>query len=139
MYDYEKLDDLFHEFYLKEKYRKHKMFLKIGLTPQQARALNKINNHGGTITQNYLRKALHYQPSSTTNMVNILERNGYLLKRLLKNQKKSNYLTLTVKGKSIIEDIQNISKSYNQETFSNLDSDELKNIIHTLKKLNGQS
>lgn len=88
MYDYEKLDDLFHELYLKEKYRKHKMFLKIGLTPQQARALNKINNHGGTITQNSLRKALHYQPSSTTNMVNILERNGYLLKRLLKNQKK---------------------------------------------------
>lgn len=84
-----------------------KRLKKIGLTIQQARTLNYIATHAGTIQRNvaaYLGK----QDATVTNLLKTLEKQEYIIRKIPDDNERQKKLYLTAKGTTIVKKVQAI-------------------------------
>jgi len=103
--------------------------LKYGLTVEQGRAIVYLYNHRTEdIHLTDLENVFHLRKSSLTSLINNLEKNGYVVRTIQKNDQRLKKLELTVQGeekvkllfKSFHESEENIRRSLTKDEANQL-------------------
>lgn len=110
-----------------------KRLKKIGLTIQQARTLNYVAAHSGTIQKNvaaYLGK----QDATVTNLLKTLEKQEYIIRKIPDDNERQKKLYLTAKGTTIVKKVQAIFIDL-EEQLSTILSEKNKNTLRQSLKI----
>ncbi|MBY5933954.1 MarR family transcriptional regulator [Tateyamaria omphalii] len=76
----------------------------LGLRPRQARVLNALGRVG-TCSQVELARAFNVSPASMSTMTQRLVQGGYILREVDPDERRTNTLRLTEKGKALLSDV----------------------------------
>lgn len=107
---------------------------EVGLTTQQTQALGFIQDHPGII-QRELADKFHRRSASISNLLQILERDGYIERRIPANSGRSKQIFLTAKGTTAIHGFRTYFDSVENQMVANLSASEQVTLIALLKKV----
>ncbi|WP_299965908.1 MarR family transcriptional regulator [uncultured Roseobacter sp.] len=77
----------------------------LGLRPRQARLLDALD-HAGTSSQVDLARAFDVSPASMSTMTQRLVQGGYVLRTVDPDERRTNTLELTEKGRALLSDVR---------------------------------
>lgn len=103
---------------------------KIGIYPAQHRLLMELA-HDNEISQKELSKRLHVSPATITISIKKLVKDGYVKKNSLKNDSRYNMITITDKGRSIIEKSVRVFDAADSKMLEGFTDSELE-VFHTM-------
>ena len=120
---------------------RHKNYLEAKLTengldiyPAQHRILININNVPG-ISQKELARVLQVSPATITISVKKLIRSGYVVKTNSDEDNRCNILTITDKGKEIVDKSGAIFDSIDDDMFEGFTDGEIDSVIHYMERI----
>ncbi|TBL77396.1 MarR family winged helix-turn-helix transcriptional regulator [Paenibacillus thalictri] len=111
-----------------------KQLSKIELNEIQARTINYILTHPGTI-QRDLAQYLGKQDATITNILKNLEKGKYITRKITVGNERQKQLYLTEGGEKLAELIQNIFFDLEKVILSSLSNSEINNLMNGLKKV----
>jgi DNA-binding MarR family transcriptional regulator len=100
----------------------------------QSRIMNALRRQG-TLNQVDLAKGLHIKPATVTNMVQKLEKKGFITRIQSKNDNRSLRISLTAKGHKAAKHIQDIWNRIESEVQAVIPEDENEKVHFLLKKM----
>ncbi|QGG61307.1 MarR family winged helix-turn-helix transcriptional regulator [Loigolactobacillus bifermentans] len=106
----------------------------VGLTPQQTRTLSVIQAKPGII-QRELADIIQRRSASISNLLQILERDGYIQRLIPANSGRSKQIFLTEKGASAIRGFDTYFDAVEDLMVQNLSVDEQTTLITLLQKV----
>ena len=106
------------------------------LVPSYGNILTVLYDHEGSLTMKEIGELLGKEKSTITTLVNKLEILGYIEKVKSKDDKRSTFVCLTPKGRSIESSFNEISKEVQKAAYENFSPEEKKELLRLLKKLN---
>lgn len=127
------LEDFYHFYTLQQSFIK-KRLKKIQLTVPQARSLNYIFLHQGTI-QKELASYLDKQNATVTNLLKSLEKNDYIIRKIPDDNERQKKLFLTEKGLHTVAEIQIIFIDLEEKIKQLISVQEKDSFAHILKKV----
>ena len=86
--------------------RSHRLLHTTGITPLQVGVLRYIQEHDGPPGLTTLSHAFQLRLPTMTQVVHVLVRKGYLLKRINHSDYRGRQLSLTAKGRRILDRVQ---------------------------------
>ncbi|WP_054749785.1 MarR family winged helix-turn-helix transcriptional regulator [Lacticaseibacillus thailandensis] len=108
--------------------------LNVGLTPQQTRTLNVIQQQPGII-QRELADIFHRRSASISNLLQILERDGYIERKIPADSGRSKQIFITDKGKNAIQGFDQYFDDVENRMVANLTEKEQGQLITLLGKV----
>ena len=102
---------------------------------QRERLLLFIDDHPEGVWQKDLAEEAHINPSSASELIGKLEKDGFLIRAIDEADKRAVLLTLTEKGKLRAQEIRAGRKAFADQTFSNLTEEEKQTLSNILDKL----
>ncbi|WP_461215337.1 MarR family winged helix-turn-helix transcriptional regulator [Lacticaseibacillus sp. GG6-2] len=111
-----------------------RMSAKVGVTPQQARVLSEIHQHPGII-QRELADAFQRRSASVSNLLHILERDGYIVRKVPEASGRTKQIFLTPKGQALVAGFTKDYDSIENQMVANLTPDEQEQLIGLLDKV----
>lgn len=105
------------------------------LTPQQARTLGFIKHNPGII-QRELADNFHLRGASIANMVKILERDGYIIRKNDPNSARVKRIYITEKGSEKVDEVHKIFKITAEKITHDLPTDIIEQLTDLLTDLN---
>ncbi|KRN25053.1 hypothetical protein FC75_GL000964 [Lacticaseibacillus camelliae DSM 22697 = JCM 13995] len=107
-----------------------------GLTPQQARALSVIHRHPGII-QRELADTFQRRSASISNLLQILQRDGYITRKVPTESERTKQIYLTPKGQAAIAGFDAYYDTVESRMVKNLSPVEQQTLIGLLEKMVG--
>ncbi|MFD0896595.1 MarR family winged helix-turn-helix transcriptional regulator [Loigolactobacillus binensis] len=108
---------------------------KLNLNEYQARTLNYIAGHNGTI-QKELAAYLGKQTATVTNILKGLETKGYITRKIPAGNERQKQLYLTAAGKNIVKQIQQIFQELETKVQQQLSTEQCASLAAILQQLN---
>ena len=112
-----------HDFYIKNiahvlRYKNDKRLAEFNITEAQARLLGHIDGaqrSGQEISRRYLSEAMQISGPSVTSLCNILEKNGFIIRRSSEEDKRTIHIELTKKARVLLTQMPNILNTITDE------------------------
>jgi len=127
-------------YYIQELSRKMSIILnnrlqETGLTFSQFRAINCLWKKGA-LTQKEIHEIIFVQPSTLTGIIDILEKKGFVVRRVDENDARIKRIDLTEEGKAIQDRAWSILEGFEEEFENTLEVEERFLMLKWLKSLN---
>ncbi|VDG24301.1 MarR family winged helix-turn-helix transcriptional regulator [Lactiplantibacillus mudanjiangensis] len=106
----------------------------LNITGQQARTLAYIEQHPGAI-QRELAEAFKRRGASMSNMLKILERDGYIERRRSADNDRVKVLYLTELGHQTVAAVTSVLKASEDKLVENLSQQDIDELMTQLKKI----
>ena len=110
--------------------------IQIDVLPGQSKILQCLDEYG-PLTPKEIGKLCIVDKSTTTSLLNKMEKMNYIEKKNQNNDKRSIQIHLTTLGKEKTQLVKQICQESNQVLLQSLSKKEQKEIIDILKKING--
>ena len=105
-----------------------------GLTSGQPKVLNYLRDHNGT-NQREIAAACHIEPGSLTSVLNRMEENGLIERRMLDGNRRTFYIFMTEKGTQLKDIVEKNFVSIEKKAFRNISSEEQAAFMETFSKI----
>ncbi len=106
----------------------------VGITKQQWLVLNLINSKG-TVSQKVLAKFINRDKTSVTRFVSTLVKNGFIEKKISKEDKRISELHITKEGLAVMRKATPIIKDFTFSIQEDLSLEEIQNVVSVFKKI----
>ena len=106
----------------------------INLTPEQFLTIDILWNQGA-MSQTALAEAMQKDKNSVTKLVDALEAKGLVVRNRDKSDRRSNIVSPTEKAQQMKDSTKRFGVSMLDEVLENIDEDELRSFLSTLKKI----
>lgn len=97
--------------------------------------LMHLSRNEGNISQRSLAEHLRISPTAASVKIKKLENDGFIIRKPDKTDARINYVSITPKGREIIEKSEKIFRSIDMAMVNNISDEELSAFIETLKKM----
>ena len=108
---------------------------EIPLTPEQFLLIDLLWNHG-SMSQQQLADMMHKDKNSVTQLVDAIERKGFVVRQQNAKDRRSNTLVLTKKAIELRDEAKKKGISILDEMLEGISEEELRAFLTTLHKLN---
>jgi DNA-binding MarR family transcriptional regulator len=108
---------------------------EIPLTPEQFLLIDLLWNHG-SMSQQQLADMMHKDKNSVTQLVDAIERKGFVVRQQNVKDRRSNTLVLTKKAIELRDEAKKKGISILDEMLEGISEEELRAFLTTLDKLN---
>lgn len=108
--------------------------MDVPLTPEQFMLTDLLWNHG-EMTQQQLADQLHKDKNSVTQLVDAIERKGFVVRQRNSNDRRSNTLVLTEKAELLKLDAKRKGILILDRMLNGISEEELRSFLTTLRKL----
>lgn len=108
--------------------------MDVPLTPEQFMLIDLLWNHG-EMTQQQLADQLHKDKNSVTQLVDAIERKGFVVRQRNSNDRRSNTLVLTEKAELLKLDAKRKGILILDRMLNGISEEELRSFLTTLRKL----
>ena len=105
-----------------------------GLTSGQPKVLDYLRDHNGT-NQREIAAACHIEPGSLTSVLNRMEENGLIERRMLDGNRRTFYIFMTEKGTQLKNIVEKNFVSIEEKAFRNISSKEQAAFMETFSKI----
>jgi len=109
-------------------------FSSLGLNHTEARLLSLLQEAGGASTQETLSGLTFIDRSNVGRALRHLEDEGYTTRRKDRDDRRSNRVQITAKGRKAVAAMAGLRKKMAEHFFGDLHADEARTIIHSFKK-----
>ncbi len=109
--------------------------INITISPGQLRFLATVNEYN-SVSQKTLQEEFCVKASSISAVTTKLEAEGFLIRDRDEKDKRNLIVTITKKGKELVENNYNIQKQLSKEFFDVLSNEEQEELLKLLRKLN---
>lgn len=106
----------------------------VDLTPEQFLTLDILWNQGA-MSQTALSEEMQKDKNSITQLVDALERKGFVSRQRDRKDRRSNTVVLTEKAEMMKEETKQFGVSMLDELLKGLEEEELRSFLATLKKI----
>ena len=106
-----------------------------GISPSHGGIIYALLNNG-VLSMKEIAEKVKRDPSTVTTLVNKLERLGYLEYAKNPNDLRAKQVSLTINGKELYNDFQNISVSLTDTLIGDITDEEIDQFIKTMDKMN---
>lgn len=129
--------DLFQTIGIKIKRKADEQVNELGLNAQQGRIIGYIYEHQdeGLIQKN-LADAFNRRDATITSMLKGLEKNGYIVRKIPANNERQKNLYVLPKGEQVIQDIEQMFATVENEIVKSLTDEEQATLMRLLTKVN---
>ncbi|MGF6355280.1 MarR family transcriptional repressor of mepA [Paenibacillus sp. 4624] len=129
--------DLFQTIGIKIKRKADEQVNELGLNAQQGRIIGYIYEHQdeGLIQKN-LADVFNRRDATITSMLKGLEKNGYIVRKIPANNERQKNLYVLPKGEKVIQDIEQMFSTVENEIVKSLSEEEQATLIRLLTKVN---
>ena len=93
------------------------------LTPGQPKILDYLLYHDGTV-QKEIASACHIEPATMTSVLFGMEKKGFILRKNLNGNRRSIYIYLTDKGRSLAKQVESAFKTMEEKTLKDFCKEE---------------
>lgn len=128
------ITDRLHHLVAREMELVHDRFRNLGLNNQQARLLKYVSEHPGTI-QKDVAQYLNRQNATVTNMLKVLEKQGYVSRRIPDDNERQKQLYLEAKGEELIASINAVFAALETEVRDALPENERESLVKNLNRI----
>lgn len=108
---------------------------EIPLTPEQFLLIDLLWNHG-SMSQQQIADMMHKDKNSVTQLVDAIERKGFVVRQQNAKDRRSNTLVLTKKAIELRDEAKKKGISILDEMLEGISEEELRAFLTTLDKLN---
>lgn len=108
---------------------------QVPLTPEQFMLIDLLWNHG-QMSQQELADRMQKDKNSVTQLVDAIERKGFVVRQQNAKDRRSNTIILTDKAIELRDEAKQKGISILDEMLENISEDELRSFLTTLHKLN---
>ena len=108
---------------------------QVPLTPEQFMLIDLLWNHG-PMSQQELADRMQKDKNSVTQLVDAIERKGFVVRQQNAKDRRSNTIILTDKAIELRDEAKQKGISILDEMLENISEDELRSFLTTLHKLN---
>jgi len=105
------------------------------LNPSDGKILAILYKHSGSMEIRDIRNTINRSKSTVTDMVNRLEKLGYVYKKCCSEDKRVVFVNLTEKAFSLKKSYEIISKKLLEKSYSNFSQEEKKEFMKLLEKI----
>lgn len=105
-----------------------------GLTSGQPKVLDYLRDHNGA-NQKEIAAACHIEPGSLTSVLNRMEENGLIERRMLDGNRRTFYIFMTEKGTQLKDIVEKNFVSIEKKAFRNISSEEQVVFMETFSKI----
>ena len=105
-----------------------------GLTSGQPKVLDYLRDHNGA-NQKEIAAACHIEPGSLTSVLNRMEENGLIERRMLDGNRRTFYIFMTEKGTQLKDIVEKNFVSIKEKAFRNISSEEQAAFMETFSKI----
>ena len=105
-----------------------------GLTSGQPKVLDYLRDHNGA-NQREIAAACHIEPGSLTSVLNRMEENGLIERRMLDGNRRTFYIFMTEKGTQLKNIVEKNFVSIEEKAFRNISSKEQAAFMETFSKI----
>lgn len=105
-----------------------------GLTSGQPKVLDYLRDHNGA-NQKEIAAACHIEPGSLTSVLNRMEENGLIERRMLDGNRRTFYIFMTEKGTQLKDIVEKNFVSIEEKAFRNIGSEEQAAFMETFSKI----
>lgn len=129
--------DLFQTIGIKIKRKADEQVNELGLNAQQGRIIGYIYEHQdkGLIQKN-LADVFNRRDATITSMLKGLEKNGYIVRKIPANNERQKNLYVLPKGEKVIQDIEQMFSTVENEIVKSLSEEEQATLMRLLTKVN---
>ncbi|MGO4529458.1 MarR family winged helix-turn-helix transcriptional regulator [Paenibacillus sp. 2TAF8] len=129
--------DLFQTIGIKIKRKADDQVNELGLNAQQGRVIGYIYEHQekGLIQKN-LADVFNRRDATITSMLKGLEKNGYIVRKIPANNERQKNLYVLPKGEQVIQDIEQMFATVENEIVKSLTDEEQATLMRLLTKVN---
>lgn len=129
--------DLFQTIGIKIKRKADEQVNELGLNAQQGRIIGYIYEHQdkGLIQKN-LADVFNRRDATITSMLKGLEKNGYIVRKIPANNERQKNLYVLPKGEKVIQDIEQMFTTVENEIVKSLSEEEQATLMRLLTKVN---
>ncbi|KAA8783135.1 MarR family transcriptional regulator [Paenibacillus amylolyticus] len=129
--------NLFQTIGIKIKRKADEQVNELGLNAQQGRIIGYIYEHQdeGLIQKN-LADVFNRRDATITSMLKGLEKNGYIVRKIPANNERQKNLYVLPKGEKVIQDIEQMFSTVENEIVKSLSEEEQATLIRLLTKVN---
>ena len=103
-----------------------------GLTSGQPKVLDYLRDHNGA---KEIAAACHIEPGSLTSVLNRMEENGLIERRMLDGNRRTFYIFMTEKGTQLKDIVEKNFVSIEKKAFRNISSEEQAAFMETFSKI----
>lgn len=128
------ITDRLHHLVAREMELVHDRFRNLGLNNQQARLLKYVSEHPGTI-QKDVAQYLNRQNATVTNMLKVLEKQGYVSRRIPDDNERQKQLYLEAKGEELIASINAVFAALETEVRDAIPENERESLVKNLNRI----
>ena len=136
----EKMHECVHLFMCTDRKRR-KLFenkvKELGIHHTQHRVLMHISRCDGAVNQKQIAEKFDVSPAAVAGVIKKLECGGYISRQMLESDNRYNEVTITEKGKQMVDDTRSIFDKLDKQTFkyfSNEDVDTFMELLEKMKK-----
>ena len=94
-----------------------------GLTPGQPKILDYLLYHDGAV-QKEIASACHIEPATMTSVLSGMEKKGFILRKNLNGNRRSIYIYLTDKGRSLAKQAESVFRIMEEKALLDFSKDE---------------
>ncbi len=105
-----------------------------GLTSGQPKVLDYLRDHNGA-NQKEIAAACHIEPGSLTSVLNRMEENGLIERRILDGNRRTFYIFMTAKGTQLKDVVEKNFVSIEEKAFRNISAEEQAAFMETFTKI----
>jgi DNA-binding MarR family transcriptional regulator len=106
----------------------------LNITTEQWAVLNAIHSRPGR-SQTEIAEISLKDKTNVTRILDILEKNGYIIRNQAKNDRRAYIINLTENGESVLKQLIAIANIANKNYINSLQNDEINSLITILKKI----
>ena len=106
----------------------------LGLSAGQPKVLDHLRHHDG-VSQKEIAHACHIEPASLTSILNRMEKQDMIERRILNGNRRSYHIFLTEYGKKLSKSIEEAFLSLEEEVFLGISDKEKAQFLNTFEKL----
>ncbi len=134
----EKIHECVHTFMSTDRQRRRCFERKVkefGMHHTQHRVLMHIARCDGAVNQKQIAERFDVTPAAIVGIIKKLEGNGYISRQTLESDNRYNQVTITEKGKEIVDNTRFVFEKLDKQTFKYFDNDDIEKFIELLNKM----
>ena len=113
----------------------NRMGQKLNMHRSQHMVLMHIATSEANVSQKEIADAFEISPPAVAMLMKRLEKNGYIMRKSSHEDNRCNVITLTEKGKQVVQATNDLGNRCNHVAFSNFTEEEIDSFIMLMQKL----
>ena len=134
----EKMHECIHMFMCNDRKRR-KIFenkvKELGIHHTQHRVLMHISRCDGAVNQKQIAEKFDVSPAAVAGVIKKLECGGYISRHILESDNRYNEVTITEKGKKMINDTRSIFEKMDKQMFKYFSDNDIDKFMELLEKM----